>query len=288
MNRVLDLARNHPRPTLQLVRARRGLRTWPTITTAIDDPDTLARFAADGPLPVGYGVGMAERVIEYPWLFSRRPAGTILDAGSCLNHKRILARLLPHATSIHIVTLAPERHSFPDLGVSYVYADLRDLPYRDATFDVVACISTLEHVGMDNSRYGGSAEDAQDHRAASARALAELLRVTRPGGRVFVTVPYGRPDDLGWMRVFDRDDVESITSVALEHGPLAAEPCVTVFRYDARGWKLSNFDDALGAVYRQTTTDPYPADLAVTARSVACVELRLQAAKPCGGPRESS
>jgi SAM-dependent methyltransferase len=172
------------------------------------------------------------------------------------------------ATSLHIVTLAPERHVFAQLRVSYVFADVRDLPYADETFDVVTCISTLEHVGMDNSRYGGPSIRDDDHWSACVGALNELLRVTRRGGRVLVTVPYGRPDDLGWMRVFGREDVEQVASVA-------TEATVAVFAYAPHGWYRSNLDDAADVTYRQRALDRYPADLAVTARAVACVELRV-------------
>jgi len=34
--------------------------------------------------------------------------------------------------------------------VRYEFSDLRRLPYRDAWFSSVVCLSTLEHVGMDN------------------------------------------------------------------------------------------------------------------------------------------
>lgn len=45
------------------------------------------------------------------------------------------------------------------------------LPYPDATFDLVTCLDVLEHLPDD------------------ARALAELLRVTAPGGHLLLTVP---------------------------------------------------------------------------------------------------
>ena len=46
-----------------------------------------------------------------------------------------------------------------------------DLPFRDASFDLVHCFSTIEHV------------------ASAAATVAEMLRVTRPGGAVYVHTP---------------------------------------------------------------------------------------------------
>ena len=73
----------------------------------------------------------------------------MLDAGSTLNHAHILQRLRPAMDKLHIVTLAPEERAFPELDVSYLFADLRDLPLSDDVYDQVVSISTLEHVGLD-------------------------------------------------------------------------------------------------------------------------------------------
>src|SRR4051794_31947923 len=44
-------------------------------------------------LPDGYGRWLDERIIEYPWLFSRLSSGPgkLLDAGSILNHHFIIS-----------------------------------------------------------------------------------------------------------------------------------------------------------------------------------------------------
>jgi Methyltransferase domain len=73
----------------------------------------------------------------------------MLDASSTLNQAHVVDRFLPRIERLHIVTLAPEADAFIDRGISYVYEDLRDLPYRDSSFDSVACVSTLEQVDMD-------------------------------------------------------------------------------------------------------------------------------------------
>src|SRR4051812_39028957 len=97
------------------------------VRAALDDDGVIARFRAGARLPRAYGVGLDERVVEYPWLCAHLPAGgRVLDAGSTLNHAHILDRFLTGVASLHIVTLSPEPISFPERGVSYIFADLRE------------------------------------------------------------------------------------------------------------------------------------------------------------------
>jgi SAM-dependent methyltransferase len=60
-------------------------------------------------------------------------------------------------------------------GVSFSVGDGTDLAYPDASFDGAYSVSVLEHI-----------PDGGD-----ARALAEMGRVVRPGGRVVLTLPHG-------------------------------------------------------------------------------------------------
>ena len=225
-------------------------------------------FAEASNLPAGYGIAMDERVIEWPWVLANGVGGATLDAGSALNHAEVLAHFAPRLSDLHIVKLKPEAQAFTSARISYVFADLRELPYRDDLFDTVVSVSTLEHVGMKNDRYGVADENAEVPDEELARALVELRRVTRPGGQLLITVPYGRPDDFGWSRIFSRAMVERMVDVV---DPVSA--AVTVFAYGADGWQVSDLDAAADAVYREHTLEPDPADLAANARAVACLKL---------------
>jgi SAM-dependent methyltransferase len=235
----------------------------------LDDDAMLERFRVGAALPRHYGMGLDERVVEYPWFFSRSPIGRVLDAGSTLNHEHILHRLLPRLETLHIVTLAPEPMAFPQFGISYLFSDIRALPVQDNWYDTVVALSTLDHVGMDNSMYGSHEPRAEDPDGEACRAARELCRVLRPGGRLLITLPYGRPEDLGWMRQFDDDGLGEL---------LAALPCssadVTIYAYSRSGWQLSNRRAACESAYRDFVADPTPVpDRAAGARAVACLEV---------------
>jgi Methyltransferase domain len=232
---------------------------WPRhvelVSSLLDSAEVLALFERGGQLPRAYGIGFDERVVEYPWLASRLPRGKVLDAGSTLNHPHVLERFLPRVDELRVVTLAPEPGSFPN--VSYEYADLRDLPYEDGAFDAVVSLSTLEHVGMDQSLYGIETPRADDPAAELRRAVAELRRV---GGSLFATVPYGAPEDHGWFRQLDRAEVES----------LGGE--VEIYRYSADGWQRSSLAEASREHYHDHHADQIvPPDRAAAARAVACL-----------------
>jgi len=62
-----------------------------------------------------------------------------------------------------------------------VVGDALALPYPDGTFDVVIASEILEHVPDDET------------------AIAELVRVLRPGGSLAVTVPRWLPEKICWL-----------------------------------------------------------------------------------------
>ena len=215
-------------------------------------------FIEPAKLPGGYGAGANERVVEIPWVLARRPTGRVLDAGSSLNHAEYLDRLRPVVDELQIATLTFEGAAYPELGISYVYGDLRELPYRDGYFDTVISISTLEHVGMDNTAYGGSSSRADDPARETEHAVAELARVLRGGGRLLFSVPYGKREDHGWFRQLDRADVEQLVAAAR---PREVE--ISVYRALDSGWQLSDLDRAADARYRA----------GFGAEAVACIDL---------------
>lgn len=58
-----------------------------------------------------------------------------------------------------------------ELGIEVINASLTELPFADEYFDVICAFDVIEHI--------------QDDR----KAIAEIYRCLRPGGKVFLTVP---------------------------------------------------------------------------------------------------
>ncbi len=222
--------------------------------------DALARIRrSPGPFTIGengaFGPETTERVVEIPWVISRwRGEQRVLDLGYA------------YAPGVYLGALfslgAPHLHG-TDWAVAHApaltrtRADLRALPYRSRSFELVICISTIEHIGMDNSRYGLSGHLGTDGDVATLR---EIERVLSPRGRALVTVPFGRREDHGWFQQYDEAAWTALVdSTSLRSGE------VEVFHLTDKGWcHASDRRSVAGASYGVG---------APAARAVLCAEL---------------
>jgi hypothetical protein len=105
-------------------------------------------------------------------------------------------------------------------------------------------VSTLEHVGMDNTGYGAEVAAEADPDAALAAAFSELRRVLAPGGRILVTVPYGRAERYDWLRQFDAADLDRLIGFAAP-----ARHAVAFYRHGDGGWQRSDAEAAADRAY---------------------------------------
>jgi SAM-dependent methyltransferase len=242
------------------------------IERSITDTRVLEQFI-QGKLSPGYGYRIDERIVEYPWAFTRLPvsARRILDAGSTFNHGHILRAMALAGREITILTLDREGFVSAPQKVSYVYDDLRDLPFRDGRFDAVVCLSTLEHVGLDNSVYTTDPTKIENDATSHLEAVRELVRVTRPGGRLLLTMPYGTYRNWGWFQVFDEAMVNTIVDLVAP-----GNVTQTYFKYSGDQWQFASRAECADCdSYVPGVSPKRPADGLAFSRGIValCVEL---------------
>jgi hypothetical protein len=200
------------------------------------------------------GVGLTERVVEIPWVLRRLPAGRgdrVLDIGTAFSPMVYKRLLVGRANDVEVADLAGAE--IPGLR-SHV-ADVRTLPFAPNSFDAASCISTLEHVGMDNTNY-----DIESGGAGEVDALRELGRVAR---RVLVTVPAGSDLDMGWQRQYAPSTFRRV----VEQAGLTVDS-LQVFVHDpVSGWSPAAEDSVAALRYGERT---------VAAAAVLCAELSLR------------
>lgn len=227
------------------------------------------------PLPDAFGIAVDERVVEYPWLFDRLKRadgslGVVLDAGSTLNHDFILDRDPFHKADLTLMTLAPEKRCYWYKGYSYVFGDFRHTRFKDGTFDTIISISTLEHVGLDNTiLYTNDPEKAEMKENGFVDAVREFKRILAPNGRCLITVPFGKHDNFEWFQVFNREMVQLLIG-AFDPSSFDLE----FFYYTKAGWRRALESEVENA----TAYDPHTGrgrsdDKAGCARGVACMQL---------------
>lgn len=158
-----------------------------------------ARDAASGyPTTEHFEAVVTDRVIEEPWVQSKiRPGERVLDVGSATSR---YFQGLPVDCKVYAIDLRPTP---PQRGVSVLRGDLLRASFRPGSFDVIACISTVEHIGLDI--YGQGPDEFGDE-----VAMRHMRHLLRPGGRVLLTVPFGKRGVFAWHRVYDEPALQRL------------------------------------------------------------------------------
>lgn len=119
---------------------------------------------------------LARTPLHPQWLLGRRTVpcgieGAVLDIGAA---DRWVQRHLP-ADVFYIALDYPATGDALYAACPDVFADAACLPFADASIDTVLCLEVIEHVRAPN------------------HMLAEIARVLRPGGRLFLSMPFLYP-----------------------------------------------------------------------------------------------
>jgi len=167
---------------------------------------------------------------------------TFLDAGSTFNFDFILNLPLIIQKDLTICTFSPEENNYNQKRISYVYADLRELPFKNEYFDEIVCQSTLEHINMDNSIYGykntiSGKDDSKSYEYLIA--VKELMRVLKKGGLLIFSFPFGKFENHGFFQQFDDEMLGRLIELLEPVGTLKLD----FMRYTPEGWIFTSREE---------------------------------------------
>jgi SAM-dependent methyltransferase len=225
-------------------------------------------------LPPKYGIGIDERIVEYPWIFSNlsNEEGMLLDAGSTTNFEYIVNHPLMSRKQVSIFTFFPESNNYASKRISYLYGDLRNIPFKDNFFDEIICQSTLEHIDMDNSIYGYQIDNSSFRKSKSydfLKAVEELQRILKRRGTLLITFPFGEYENHGFFQQFDTEMKNRIIDLIGPNGEIEE----FYFKYLTDGWINSGENDCKKMKsYNPHTGEGKGKDGAAHSRAICCIK----------------
>jgi hypothetical protein len=212
-----------------------------------------------------------ERIIEYKWIINEleNKKGTLLDAGSALNFPIFIQRLKKFR--LYIQTLYPEKNTFNKKNVNYVYEDLRKNLFVENFFNYITCISTLEHVGMDNNKYNYYKKNERqaiiNKNNDYLKVIKNFKRILKNNGELLLTLPFGKRQIFNDLQQFD---IQGVRKILNTFKPKKYEQ--KFFIYKKFGWYECLEKDCLNITFRRLN-EKNPFDKAASARSVIFIKL---------------
>ncbi len=193
-----------------------------------------------------------ERVVEVPWLLTKlgKPK-RILDIGSAF--AAYLEDLV--ATGAEEAIALDTRKMKVPFGVQTRRGSVTEMPEEWTNhFDLVTCISTIDHIGL--KVYGNEVEEN-----LLERSVKEILRVVSPGGRLLLTVPFGKDciTHESKQRVFGLKALQELF------------PIYSWYWREIKFWRLVS-----GKGYQETTYLEVKDAGFAKVRAAACVAIVLQ------------
>lgn len=188
-----------------------------------------------------------ERVAEYAYiaaLLAELDPLSLMDVGCVLNN-RVIAGRVGEQRRLHFLNPGLEAVVYPE----YCYFRYPLSKWREEwTFPLVTCLSTIEHIGFDNTRYGvAEVDQGWDW----PRCIEEIVRsvrtlhaMTAPGGTTVVSCPFGVAEFVLHPPV---TGVRTAQNLHAGHLPALREAFgssleITILRLSAEGWLPAKAD----------------------------------------------
>ena len=195
------------------------------------------------------GKEYGERVVEYPyfasWLLGKGKDKDLLDIGCVLNNQVVDGLLQERCRSIWFCNPAVER-LFVSGDVYYHVAPLERAFPLGERFDLITSLSTIEHIGFDNSQYGSKEKPIyyEPSIVPLNQSLARITALLKKEGSFLISMPYGyreaRTHRLTKKKAFQVFDFEMISASVSKLISDGVDANFTVFSGDSTGWHVTD------------------------------------------------
>lgn len=151
-----------------------------------------------------YGEVVTERIIEYVLVFMhlKYPPSTsvkILDIGCYYSNFPIqLASLGYKTTGIDLMDYQLTHPNF-----TFIREDIRETTLKKNSFDIVTCVSTIEHIGI------GVWGDKKDQRG-DIDTMKSITKLLKPNGQFLLTIPFGKKSVTPSQRNYDWEQLKDL------------------------------------------------------------------------------
>lgn len=149
------------------------------------------------------------RIVEYPFVLAKLTnmptKGKMLDVGCIALHNYASPMMCFAGWDVYGIDIRSKWH-FQHPNFHFIQGDIRTNQFGNGMFDVVVCISTIEHIGL-SGYYGNTIEN----RDGDITAIQEMARIIKHGGKLLLTVPYcSIPNDKAGCRIYNTEKLEKL------------------------------------------------------------------------------
>ena len=145
-----------------------------------------------------------ERIIEIPFVIDALSgvvkSSKVLDLG-CMESA---LPLFLAGLGFQVTGFDFRQYPYQVPNFKFIQGNILDLPFEKESFDVVTCVSTIEHIGV------GYYNDPKEIISADIKGMTEIKRVLKQKGVLILTVPFGKALVNNQQRVYDKKGLDAL------------------------------------------------------------------------------
>ena len=209
-----------------------------------------------------------ERIIEIPWVMNSLDFiknKKIMDAGCTLNFNYLIKKIIKNNNNLTFVNLYKEKNFYNSRLVNYQIQDISNLKFDNDYFDVVTCLSVIEHIGFDNSMYDIQKKN-KFHKLDKnlyKKAILELKRVLKPNKWLHLTFPFGKKMTFNNYQQFNMDDLNIMLKTFSPK-----EYLLNFYKFENLKWNKVDYTSCenIEAIYEK--------EIGISSNSIALVKMK--------------